>query len=188
LNETASVLERPDAAVDRGKSELRRRLIAFIPEALMLKGILVVALALSSISAFARTGELTVRLAFVPQEGVQVNRPDLSADALAQPLAIRIEDGRPGNDPRLIGRGTNDDDETFVIRSSESAVTFLGDKVGQIAVDWGVLLDERADRVLTVSVTRFYVEESNKAVGSMYSAETSLKFVSPTWRAIGLRS
>ena len=37
-----------------------------------------------------------------------------------------------------------------------------------------------ADRVLVVSVTRFYIDESNKALGSIYTSEVKLSYTLKT--------
>jgi hypothetical protein len=126
---------------------------------------------------FARDSkrELGVNLKFAPQEGVQSDSPDLAPSVLERSVHIVVEDAR-GGDPQSIGEGTNDDDASFPIRATEEVLPYLSATVQEVAGDWGVKTSEAADRVLTLRVTRFEVEESNKPVGSMYAAEVKLTY------------
>jgi hypothetical protein len=121
--------------------------------------------------------ELTVDLRFVPQEGVQSNSPDLTPGVLERTVALQVEDGRGLEVASTVGQGTNDDDQTFPIRASTDLIAFLKDTAGQLATGWGLKVSERPDRVLTLRVTRFFVDESNKALGSVYAAEVKLTYV-----------
>jgi hypothetical protein len=128
-------------------------------------------------AAFARDSRrgFEVDLRFTPQEGVSANSPDLTEGMLERPVAVRVEEGRAG-DPLEIGQGTNDDDEHFPIVASTPLMPYLADTLTAVATDWGLKVDKGADRVLTVKVLRFHVDESNKAVGSVYAAEVKLTF------------
>jgi hypothetical protein len=136
-----------------------------------------VLIVLVSASLFARDTkrELGVNLKFMPQEGVQSESPDLTQAVLDRSVRIVVEDAR-GGDALSIGEGTNDDDATFPIRATEEVLPYLSATVQEIAGDWGVKTSDAADRVLTLRVTRFEVEESNKAVGSTYAAEVKLTY------------
>ncbi|HUP59996.1 MAG TPA: SHOCT domain-containing protein [Thermoanaerobaculia bacterium] len=121
--------------------------------------------------------ELTVNLRFAPQEGVQANSPDLTPAILERTIDLRIEDARGGEDALDIGQGTNDDDKAFTIRASTEVVPYLTDTLRQVAEGWGIKLAAKPDRVLTLRVARFFVDESNKALGSVYAAEVKLTYV-----------
>jgi hypothetical protein len=131
------------------------------------------------INAAARDArkELTVNLRFAPQEGVQSNSPDLIPAVLERSVALKVEEGRDAGDASMIGQGTNDDDQTFPVQASTPVIAYVADTLQQIATGWGLKVADPADRVLTVRVTRFYVDESNKALGSVYAAEVKFTYV-----------
>lgn len=128
--------------------------------------------------AFAKDSrkELTVNLRFAPQEGVQSNSPDLTPGVLERTVAIRVEDAR-GGEAATVGQGTNDDDQAFPIRASTDVVAYVSDTVRQVASGWGLKLADAPERILTLRLTRFAVDESNKAMGSVYAAETKVTYV-----------
>lgn len=136
----------------------------------------IVALLLAA-SAFARDSrkELSVNLKFAPQEGVKANSPDLTPSVLERTIAFNVEDAR-GGDATAIGQATNDDDESFPVRASSDVIAYLTDTVRQVASDWGVKTADKPDRVLTLKVARFFVDESNKALGSVYAAEVKFTY------------
>ncbi|HEX7832883.1 MAG TPA: SHOCT domain-containing protein [Thermoanaerobaculia bacterium] len=129
-----------------------------------------------TVSARDTRKELNVTLKFAPQEGVQSNSPDLAAGVTEKPIALLVEDAR-GGDAAVIGQGTNDDDATFPIRATSDVVPFIHETLKDVATNWGVKIDDGADRVLTIRLARFTVDESNKALGSVYEAEARLAFV-----------
>jgi hypothetical protein len=130
------------------------------------------ALTLLPIQAIA--SDLTVSLKFDPQEGVQSEAPSIAPSMLERPYVLRVEDGRGKADPRTIGKGTDDDDETFAILAGSDVVTFVKETLTKLSDDWGLQRADSADRVLVVKLTRYYVDESNKAVGSVYASEVRL--------------
>jgi hypothetical protein len=121
------------------------------------------------------TKELTVALRMAAQESVASNSADLPPAVMDTPVVLRVEDAR-GADVATIGHGTNDDDDRFPIRSSADVIQFVSDSAKRVAEEWGVKQAATADRTLTLRLTRFYVEESNKAVGSMYAAEVKFAY------------
>jgi len=123
------------------------------------------------------TKELTVDLRFAPQEGVQSNAPDLTPAVLERTVALRLEDGRGTDAASSIGQGTNDDDQRFPIRASTDVIPYLTDTVGQLATGWDMKIAEPSDRLLTLRLTRFFVDESNKALGSVYAAEVKFTYI-----------
>lgn len=137
-------------------------------------------LSLSAAAVFARGAtpkELVVDLKFKPQEGVASNTANLPPSMLEKSADIRVEDKR-GGDAAVIGQGTGGDDRTFPIKSSTSVKGFVADTVKSVAKDWGVKSGN--DRVLTLEVTKFYIDESNKALGSVYTAEVKVGYVLKT--------
>lgn len=119
--------------------------------------------------------ELTINLKFAPQEGVQSNSPDLTPSVLEKTIAVRVEDGR-GGDAAQIGQGTNDDDQIFPIRASADVPAYVADTLKQVATGWGIKVTDAPDRVLVLRLTRFFVDESNKALGSVYAAEVKFTY------------
>lgn len=131
-------------------------------------------LLLSFHATSARAKDLTVNLKFVPQEGVQSESPDLPPTMLERSYELRVEDGRSAADALTIGKGTDDDDHTFPINAGSDIVGYVKETLRQLSESWSLKTAEPKERVLTLKVTRFFVEESNKAVGSMYSSEVKL--------------
>jgi hypothetical protein len=143
----------------------------------MMRRFVVVMLMFVAVAAFARDSrrELSVNLRFAPQEGVQTNSPDLTAGMLERAVTLRFEDGR-GGEALEIGKGTNDDDQHFPIVASTEVLPHLSETLTSVAADWGLKVEDPADRVLTLRLTRFFVDESNKAVGSVYASEVKVTF------------
>jgi uncharacterized lipoprotein YajG len=136
-----------------------------------------VSLALAlTVSARDSRKELSVDLKFAPQEGVASNSPDLTPSVMEKAITIHVEDAR-GGDAAVIGQGTNDDDAAFSIRASSDVVAFVADSAKQVADGWGVKVADSADRVLTLRLMRYFVDESNKALGSVYAAEVKVAYV-----------
>ena len=130
-----------------------------------------------SIHARDTTRELVVDLKFLPQEGVHSSSADLTSSMIEHPVSLLIEDERGGADAMVIGEGTNDDDHRFPIRADDDVIGYVTDTLHDVAEKWGLTLDRRADRVLKLRLTRFSVDEDNKPVGSVYTAEARLGFV-----------
>lgn len=118
--------------------------------------------------------ELTVNLKFSPQEGVASNTADLPPGVLEKSVELRVEDKRRGDDPLQIGSGTNDDDQTFPIRASSDVAAFVKESLTRTAANWGLKDTAPVDRVLKIAIVRFNVEESNKAVGSLYVSDVGI--------------
>jgi hypothetical protein len=120
--------------------------------------------------------ELTVPLKFVPQEGVQASSPNLLPDVLSTPVHIRFEDARHLDDPLLIGEGTGGDDKRFPVHADRGVVDYVRASLLDTAKQWGLHLEPAAARVVTIQLTRFYLDESNKALGSVYGTEVKFAF------------
>ncbi len=118
--------------------------------------------------------DLTVNLKFVPQEGVHSESPDLPPSMLERPFELRVEDGRSVADAMRIGKGTDGDDEVFSISAASDVAAYIKDTLQSVSEDWGLQTSGSNDRILTVKIARFFVDESNKALGSMYASEVKL--------------
>ncbi len=129
------------------------------------------------IEAGARGKDLTVNLKFIPQEGVHSESPDLSPSMLERSYELRVEDGRSAADATRIGKGTDDDDEVFSINAGSDLVAYTKETLAGVSADWGLKTADASDRVLTLKIARFFVEESNKALGSMYASEVKLSWI-----------
>jgi hypothetical protein len=132
---------------------------------------------LISFDAAARGKDLTVNLKFVPQEGVHSESPDLPPSMLERSYELRVEDGRSAADATRIGKGTDDDDEVFSIHAGSDVIAYTRETLADVSADWSLKPADSSDRILTVKVARFFVEESNKALGSMYASEVKLSWV-----------
>ncbi len=142
----------------------------------MRSSLLALMFSLSAASVFARGAtpkELVVDLKFKPQEGVHTSSANLPPSLLDKSVEIRIEDRR-GGEAMVIGQGTGGDDKTFPIKSSSDVTSFVKDTVENVAKDWG--LKSGKERILVLTITRFYIDESNKALGSVYSSEVKLGY------------
>lgn len=140
-----------------------------------------IALILGSVASlsYARGNlkELTVPLKFTPQEAVHAATVDLPAGLLNQAVDVRIEDARKLEDPLLIGQGTGGDDKVFPIHADHDVITFIQEMVTGVGKEWSLKQEHAAPRTLTLQVTRFFVNESNKALGSMYGSEVKFAFL-----------
>jgi hypothetical protein len=127
-------------------------------------------------TAHSAPKDLTVQLKFTPQEGVHSESPDLPPAMLDRAFELRIEDGR-GGEAAVIGQGTDDDDRRFPITAQSDVVSYMRETLQSVASDWGLKAGDPKQRVLTLKVMRFFVEESNKAVGSVYASEVKFTYV-----------
>lgn len=130
----------------------------------------------ASVGASAMQKDLLVALKFTPQESVRSISVALPSSILDRPVEIKVDDTRTIEDPRVIGTGTDDDDRPFPIRSSVDVPQFVRDAVVQITSTYSIKTASSADRKLTLRLTRFVVNESNKAIGSTYMAEVHLAY------------
>jgi hypothetical protein len=125
--------------------------------------------------AFARGNlkELTVPLKYVPSDATS---PGLPPALLSQSVEIRVEDARKLDDALLIGHGTGGDDKRFPIHADHDVVAFIQEMVTSISKEWTLKQEHPAARTLILQVTRLDVDESNKALGSVYSTEVKFAF------------
>jgi hypothetical protein len=124
-------------------------------------------------SAFAQPKDLTIPPKFIPTTEARIALP---APVLGTSVEVRVEDGRGQADPLVLGEGTDDDDRLFTIRCAGDVPTFVGEALKAMVVKAGLRQTAPPDRILRVRLTKFTVSESNKALGSTYSAEAVLAF------------
>ncbi|MEP7116126.1 MAG: SHOCT domain-containing protein [Acidobacteriota bacterium] len=141
----------------------------------VIPAVAVLAVVLAAGPAVAQTG-LTVALKFSPQGSSADNAVALSPSLLAQAIGLRVTDGREAPDLLVLGAGTDDDDRPFPIRSDIEVPPFVEQVVRQLADAHRVQRESTAPRQLQLRLTRFRVDESNKAVGSTYSAQVHFAY------------
>lgn len=145
------------------------------------RGVFVHALLITSIAtlAYARGNlkELTVPLKFTPQEGVHASSADLPPALLSQSVEIRVEDARKLADPLVIGQGTGGDDKLFPVHADHDVIVYVQEVAASVAKEWSLKTDRPAARILILQLTRFNVDESNKALGSIYAAEVKFGYI-----------
>ena len=151
-----------------------------MPQTRRLKIALIVASMMASIAgvAYARGNlkELTVPLKYLPQEGAHETTADIPQAVLNQPVDVRVEDARKLDDALLIGHGTGGDDKRFPIHADHDVIAFIREEITGIGKDWSLKQEHPAGRTLLLQITRFDVDESNKALGSIYGTEVKIEF------------
>jgi uncharacterized lipoprotein YajG len=120
--------------------------------------------------------ELTVPLKFLPQEGVHASNPDLQPGVAEVTVQLVVEDARKQENALTIGQGTGGDDKLFPINADQNPIGYLRDVLGGVAKQWGLKQGTPAARTLTFQVTRFFIDESNKALGSVYGTEVKVAY------------
>jgi hypothetical protein len=139
-------------------------------------GVAVVALACAAGLA-AQPATLVVLLTFVPQGDADASAVALPPSLVAQPIDLRLSDGRELTDPRVLGTGTDDDDRPFPIHSSIDVPPFVDQAIGTLTAARRIVRASSASRRLQLRLVRFHVDERNQAVGSTYSAEVQFTYV-----------
>src|SRR6476469_1703468 len=131
-------------------------------------------------SAFGRGStpkELVVNLKFKPQEGVHSSTANIPPSMLDKSVRIQVVEHRNESDEKVIGQGTGGDDKTFPIKSAADIKPYIDETLESVAKSFGLKVNEKGgDRVLVITVTRFFIDEGNKALGSVYSSEVKLGY------------
>jgi len=120
--------------------------------------------------------ELTVPLKFVPQESVHGSSATLPPELLEQAVEMHVTDGRKLPDLLVIGQGTGGDDKLFPIHADREVRAYVEEALARLNQQWSLKTTTPSARVLTVQVTSFAIDESNKALGSTYGADVKLAF------------
>jgi uncharacterized lipoprotein YajG len=136
--------------------------------------LVLVLLATLAVPAFAKKNNPNVQLKFVPQQAVASVEADVTPGMLRRPVAVRIEDARPGEDAAKIGSRTDDDDRKIALKAVNRVVDFAATAADEILTRWGIKTDDGAGLVLVIHLAQFTVEETNQAVGATYNAEIRL--------------
>jgi hypothetical protein len=116
-----------------------------------------------------------IELRFTPTTATGAAAPAISPKAVARTLTLEVADARPGSDPAVVGQGTDDDDSTFPVKATTELAAFARETFSKLAAEWGLRLGDDGEMSLKVSVTKWFVNEQNQAVGSMYAAEVGLR-------------
>jgi len=134
----------------------------------------------TAVTAFGRGAtpkELVIDLKFKPQEGVTSHTAEIPPSMAEKTVEIRIVDKRNESDPKVIGTGTGGDDKSFPIKASLPIDPYIKDTLNAVAKDFGLKVVEKGGaRVLVVDVNKFHIDESNKALGSVYTANVKLGY------------
>lgn len=139
----------------------------------------VLALALGLGAGVAEAKELgpfKVDVRYAPQESVGSSTPTLMMGISERPVRLSIADGRTVTDPIVIGESSDDDDRVWPVHATNDVVAFSDEVLKKNAADWGIRLSPGAPLSLSGRLMRFHLAESNKPVGSMYSAEVRVAF------------
>jgi len=120
--------------------------------------------------------ERTLALQFVPQETTGSSSPTLREGITGRPVGLTFEDKRPPLEVGLVGEGTDDDDRLFPWRSTSPIPDFVKGVFIRTVQGWGIRIEEDADLMLVVRLTRFFVAEKDQAVGSSYAADVRVAF------------
>lgn len=122
----------------------------------------------------AKKNNPLIDLDFVPQQNVGGVAVRLDAAMRERPVEFRLTDDRRLDDPAEIGSRTDDDDRETTLTASSDVVEFTSGAISRVAGEWGLRLEEGADRILACRLVRFRVLESNQAVGATYESMVSL--------------
>jgi hypothetical protein len=123
----------------------------------------------------ARAGaDLVIPLKFIPTKRIASDATTLREGISNKPIAIAIEDARQVKTKDLIGEGTGSGDDTFRIRYAGHLPSYLHKTVQDRFGTWGVQIDEHANLLLVIKVTRFHVLETHAFYGSVFTAEVQL--------------
>jgi len=137
--------------------------------------ILVLALlATLAVPASAKKNDPNVQLDFRPQQAVAAAQADITPDMLRRPVAVRVEDARPGDDAAAIGTRTDDDDRKHTLKALNEVEAYVSAVVGDVVNQWGIQTDDGAGLVLEIHLVQFHVEEANQAVGATFNASVRL--------------
>jgi len=116
-------------------------------------------------------------LEYRPTQTVGTPDATLHASVITRPVALELVDARETDDPARIGTRTDDDDELYTLTATNDVTAWVEAAVHQNLQNWGIRLASDADRVLRVELVRFSVDETNQAVGAMYSGNVRLRFL-----------
>jgi hypothetical protein len=142
------------------------------------KTILLVLLLVLAVSPLAakEMGPFNITLRYSPQESVGTSVPTLTMGISDVPLRLSMGDARTVTDPAAIGDSTDDDDRVWPIRAASDLMDWANEVLLKNAGEWGIRVSDSAPLQLKGTLLRFMVNESNKAVGSVYNADIQVGF------------
>lgn len=137
--------------------------------------VLLLALAVSPATA-KELGPFNITLRYAPQESTGTSVPTLMMGISDKPIRLSISDGRTIADPAVIGDSTDDDDRVWPVRAASDVVAWSNEVLVKNAGEWGIRVADDAPLQIDGTLLRFMVNESNKPVGSMYTADIRVGF------------
>jgi hypothetical protein len=121
-------------------------------------------------------GPFNITLRYSPQESTGTSVPTLMMGISNKPVKLSIADGRTIADPAVIGDSTDDDDRVWPVRAASDVVAWSNEVLVKNAGVWGIRVADDAPLQAQGTLLRFMVNESNKPVGSMYTADVRVGF------------
>ena len=137
--------------------------------------VLLLALAVSPATA-KELGPFNITLRYAPQESTGASVPTLMMGVSERPVKLSIADGRTIADPAAIGDSTDDDDRVWPVRAASDVVAWANEVLVKNAGEWGIRVADDAPLHAQGTLLRFMVNEGNKPVGSMYTADVRVGF------------
>ena len=137
--------------------------------------VLLLALAVSPATA-KELGPLNITLRYAPQESTGSSVPTLMMGISDKPVKLSIADGRTIADPAAIGDSTDDDDRVWPVLATSDVIAWSNEVLVKNAGEWGIRVSDSAPLQAQGTLLRFMVNESNKPVGSMYTADVRVGF------------
>jgi len=139
-----------------------------------LAGAVLFAFSLVAVGPACAGEDLVIPLKFIPTKQVASDATTLREGISNKPIAIAIEDARQVKTKDLVGQGTGSGDDTFRIRFAGHLPSYLKTTVQDRFGTWGVQVDDHANLLLVIKVTRFHVLETHAFYGSVFTAEVQL--------------
>lgn len=135
-------------------------------------------IALVPAAASAKKNDPNIQLAYTPTTGVAEASAVPTSDMRDVDVALRVEDDRAGDDARVIGNRTDDDDRRVDLVATNDVEEFVQSALVRQAREWSfpIVDQDDADLVLAVKLTQLRIEETNQAVGATYEAWCTFEF------------
>lgn len=126
--------------------------------------------------ATAKKNNPNISLEFIPQQAVAGAVANVQGAMLDKPVALRFKDGRRSDDPKVIGKRSDDDDRWHVLTATSDVVEFVEQNLVESAQRWGVDFDSESSLVLEMELLEFDLLETNQAVGATYNSKVRLAY------------
>lgn len=145
-----------------------------MPQRTPLLAICLALICLPSTMTSAKKNDPNIELAYVPQQTVGRVNVDLERFQRVVPVALRVVDGRRGDDDADIGTRTDDANLKHPLYATTDVVAFVETTARGLLREWGVALDDQAALRLELEVITYKATETNQAVGATYAADVRL--------------